>query len=170
MPPSLHKPPVRVSSAVFAPHAPAASPPCARREAREPPGHPLQVMAADEEKVAQERREEREATQKLRQAEREARSDARQAERESRQAEREKRGGGGRNRESGLHQKLMAISGIKQGARIPTVKLEAHMAGGWGAFVTPVGSRVEVRRPEEGSSAPNPNPSPNPSPDPNPPR
>ena len=105
-----------------------------------------EVIAAEEEVKAEERRVEREAADKVRQAEREAR----QAEREARQAARGPRQSN-RDRQT-MADRLTSTAVQKAGARFPTVKLEPKMTGGWGAFVTPAGTRVEAVLDEEGLS------------------
>ena len=107
------------------------------------------VIAAEDAKVKEEQRAEREA-------EREQKSAEREAEREARALERSARASGAR---SGSRQPLgnrdlaavAKLTGFLLGAnaRLPSVRLEASIDGGWGQFDLPPDTRVEVRLPEE---------------------
>ena len=105
-------------------------------------------ITKEDERLAEERRVEREAERELRQAEREA-------EREARAAERTERGGGAR-RFGGSTVAAAAAAVAKHtgfmpgtNARLPSVRLEASIDGGWGRFEFLPGMRVEVILPQE---------------------
>jgi hypothetical protein len=105
-------------------------------------------ITKEDERLAEERRVEREAERELRQAEREA-------EREARAAERTERGGGAR-RFGGSTVAAAAAAVAKHtgfmpgtNARLPSVRLEASIDSGWGQFEFLQGMRVEVINPQE---------------------
>jgi hypothetical protein len=106
-------------------------------------------ITKEDERLAEERRVEREAERELRQAEREA-------EREARAAERTERGGGAR-RFGGSTVAAAAAAAVAKhtgfmpgtNARLPSVRLEASIDSGWGQFEFLQGMRVEVINPQE---------------------
>ena len=101
-------------------------------------------ITKEDERLAEERRVEREAERELRQAEREA-------EREARAAERIERGGGARGSTIAAAAAAAKHTGFMPGtnARLPSVRLEASIDGGWGRFEFLPGMRVEVILPQE---------------------
>ena len=99
-------------------------------------------------------REEREKERKVRQAEREAEREKLRAEREANRPAR-KHGAGpkqpsGSRRAAKEARELAALVGRAWSARLPAVRLEHDLSGGWGRHSTPKGTEVEVRLAEEG--------------------